>query len=662
MKRILCLFLAAVLLFSWTPMDAGATGNPAVTASAITVRQGRIVTVYIEATGFSTVGSVDFTVYYDSTVLSVYSTYTGSMIDGSDSMISINTDTPGAVKVSAMDIDGFASSGTLLRLILQVPADCPVGKYPLAVVVGDAYGVDLTAVAVSGVDGSVTVTTSQSSQTVVPFQVSMNLYGQPARQGDTVRIFCYNDYSYSFASGDFMLEYDSALFQLETLELADALCTEKAAYSINTDIAGVARISYASSDAVNSQLLIRVTLKVIADTQVRSSVTFSASNIYAEDLSRYAPYETTRSVDLEKKPVEVDAPDLWLDSEAPVLGQQSGSVLYLQKGAGVAAGDFVITYDPEILRCVSVTPTAEVAQTGGMLVVGENFADGTIEFPYVNSNGYSDTDIALVNIVWEALRAPKVHYQTTLSGTMVYDAEFAPVTLEYVTDTGCIYASAVTAPTCMEDGYTTYTCLCGSSYTAEPVSRLGHEEITHAAKTQTCTGIGWEAYVTCSRCDYTTYEDLPALGHDWTEKLEDAAHLKDAAENCTQRNTYWYDCSRCALVSETLFYTGASAGPHSFTERILDDIHRVPGTGSAVRYYYDCAYCEAMGTQSFLKGDLNNDDAVDEDDALYLLKHILLPEHFVANQPVDFDGSGNTDEDDVIYLLQYVLMPTVFPL
>ena len=37
----------------------------------------------------------------------------------------------------------------------------------------------------------------------------------------------------------------------------------------------------------------------------------------------------------------------------------------------------------------------------------------------------------------------------------------------------------------------------------------------HEAKAPTCTESGWDTYQTCSRCDYTTYEEIPALGHTW---------------------------------------------------------------------------------------------------------------------------------------------------
>ena len=33
----------------------------------------------------------------------------------------------------------------------------------------------------------------------------------------------------------------------------------------------------------------------------------------------------------------------------------------------------------------------------------------------------------------------------------------------------------------------------------------GHDRVSHDAKAPTCTEIGWDAYDTCSRCEYSTY-------------------------------------------------------------------------------------------------------------------------------------------------------------
>ena len=48
-----------------------------------------------------------------------------------------------------------------------------------------------------------------------------------------------------------------------------------------------------------------------------------------------------------------------------------------------------------------------------------------------------------------------------------------------------------------------------------------HDLVHHDAKAPTCTEIGWDEYDACQRegCDYTTKVEIPAPGHDYTEKV-----------------------------------------------------------------------------------------------------------------------------------------------
>ena len=75
------------------------------------------------------------------------------------------------------------------------------------------------------------------------------------------------------------------------------------------------------------------------------------------------------------------------------------------------------------------------------------------------------------------------------------------------------YEAVVTEPTCTEDGYTTYTCACGDTYTADPVDALGHsyEAVVTAP---TCTEAGYTTY-TCACGDTYTADPVDALGHNY---------------------------------------------------------------------------------------------------------------------------------------------------
>ena len=73
------------------------------------------------------------------------------------------------------------------------------------------------------------------------------------------------------------------------------------------------------------------------------------------------------------------------------------------------------------------------------------------------------------------------------------------------------------APTCTEDGIEICYCTtCGYSE-KRIANNLGHDSVLHDMQAPTCTEIGWDAYETCTRCDYTTYAEIPATGHSYAD-------------------------------------------------------------------------------------------------------------------------------------------------
>ncbi|MBO4734444.1 MAG: hypothetical protein J5662_08210, partial [Clostridia bacterium] len=141
----------------------------------------------------------------------------------------------------------------------------------------------------------------------------------------------------------------------------------------------------------------------------------------------------------------------------------------------------------------------------------------------------------------------------------------------------------VTAPSCTEGGYTTYTCtVCGYSYTADEVAATGHsigewlsdatdhwhvcaecgEILDKAAHTfddgvvtaPSCTKGGYTTY-TCTVCGYSyTADETAALGHDYVAAV--------TAPTCTEGGYTTHTCSRCgdSYVTDEIPATGHTLG------------------------------------------------------------------------------------------------------
>jgi|GEM_PF-1101114 len=198
--------------------------------------------------------------------------------------------------------------------------------------------------------------------------------------------------------------------------------------------------------------------------------------------------------------------------------------------------------------------------------------------------------------------------------------------------TGHDYEAVVTPPTCIDGGFTTYTCKNDSSHTYvdDRVPATGHDYTGEWVETKApdCTNTGietlycavckveidsrvvdalghdYEEVVTPPNCTdkgYTTYtchcgdtyvaDYVDALGHTEAKKQE---IIREAT--CTVVGDYWdiTYCSVCNIELNRVQVTGQTL-PHTYAEQIIDEAH-LKEAATCVKYavyYYDCAYCTA---------------------------------------------------------------------
>ncbi len=140
------------------------------------------------------------------------------------------------------------------------------------------------------------------------------------------------------------------------------------------------------------------------------------------------------------------------------------------------------------------------------------------------------------------------------------------------------------AATCTTPAYDTLKCkTCGGLFAKFTAPANGHDEVTHAAKAPTCTEIGWEEYVTCNVCDYTTYKPLSVIEHSWEDVPAEDATCTEIG--CNDHKV----CSVCGAIDG---YEPVDKIPHIEGDVVVENVVpagcETPATEEHVVY---CTVC-----------------------------------------------------------------------
>ena len=198
--------------------------------------------------------------------------------------------------------------------------------------------------------------------------------------------------------------------------------------------------------------------------------------------------------------------------------------------------------------------------------------------------------------------------------------------------------------TCTNNGsydMVVYCSVCNAELSREKtvLDALGHDTIPHDSKEPTCTAIGWDAYVTCSRCDYTTYNELAVLGHDYNAVV--------TAPTCTEQGYTTHTCSRCdseyvdtyveatghSYVDKIVYPTISDKGytlhtceicSDSYKDNYVDDLastdNLFPDTDITAWYYEAVNYTVSTGIMSgYGNGNFGPSDSIQRQDFLVML-------------------------------------------
>lgn len=146
------------------------------------------------------------------------------------------------------------------------------------------------------------------------------------------------------------------------------------------------------------------------------------------------------------------------------------------------------------------------------------------------------------------------------------------------------YGKTVVAPTCISDGYTTYTCaVCSDSYVGDPKPTAGHSYIEEKVS-PTCTGEGFTLHV-CTACGDNFKDNFVSpTGH--SVKLCEIV----SAPTCLENAVGLYRCERCGTYTEN----AVLADGETETDWLPDKLSAVPDefyeTKTQYKYVSDGSY------------------------------------------------------------------------
>ena len=387
-RRAAALLCAAALLVNL--ISTAWAASAFLRVGSASAAPGETRSVYVSGSNLEALAGVQGIVSYGDTALEL----TGAAMVGAFSALgTVNTETAGQVSFNGACLDGISGSQSILRLDFRVRPDAAAREYLLDILIENAYNTDPVAVPLSGASGVFTVTEPQSTTKTLYFYSGSSV--STLHKGEQVSITACTYGSQGLAAGKLEFRYDAALFTCVAAEPLVAL--SGAVKSLDTSRAGYVSAAFASKEEIPGGELLRLTLEAVADVDADTSVTFAASELYDTALAAMNGVGFTQTLTLRKTEVTPETPALRVTMPAAARTDETiTAVAVLDRGSGLAAADFCISYDTALLTCTGVKVSAGMESVDSVYIETNPHTDGgQVKFTFICAKGFANEAVLL---------------------------------------------------------------------------------------------------------------------------------------------------------------------------------------------------------------------------------------------------------------------------
>ena len=420
-RRAAALLCAAALLVNL--ISTAWAASAFLRVGSASAAPGETRSVYVSGSNLEALAGVEGIVSYDNTALEL----TGAAMVGAFSTLgTVNTETAGQVSFNGACLDGISGSQNILRLDFRVRPDAAAGEYLLDILIENAYNTGLATVPLSGASGVFTVTEPQTATKTLYFYSGSSV--PTLHKGEQVTVTARTYGSQGLAAGKLEFRYDAALFTCVAAEPLAAL--SGAVKSLDASRAGYVSAAFASEEEIPGGELLRLTLEAVADVDADTSVTFAASELYDTALAAMNGVGFTQALTLRKTEVTPETPALRVTMPAAARTDETiTAVAVLDRGSGLAAADFCISYDTALLTCTGVKVSAGMESVDGVCIETNPKIDGgQVKFTFICAKGFAD-GAELVTMTFQPKKEGAVTLTPTVT-TSAVGADRRPIALD----------------------------------------------------------------------------------------------------------------------------------------------------------------------------------------------------------------------------------------